>query len=202
MLLVVLFAGQPTARAQSATQLVERMQRKYDSIDALRADFTQTTAVPGFEESISGRLVLQGDAYRLETDQQTFVNNGEVTWIYNAPENQVLIDRSGLDASSFSINDFFFNYADRYAARAAEIVQHDGVKHYRLSLTPKAQDSYFTDITLWLRDSDTVVTQIEVEDAGGTTMRFVLEAIEINPALGPETFTFTPPAGAHVIDQR
>ena len=200
---LVLFAGQ-SASAQNADALFERLQSKYESIDALRANFSQTMTSPysEMEESFSGTLVFQRDSYRVETGTQTFVTDGTVTWIYLPSENQVLINDYVEDETAFSLNNFFLNYSERYDIAQADVVQLDGARHYQMRLTPKSGDAFFTSVTIWMRDADNLVTKMEVVDVNETTMTFDLDDIEENPALKAGTFTFEAPAGAEVIDLR
>lgn len=201
---IVLFVGHGTAQAQSGDQVILRLKNKYDTIKTLRAEFTQTmsSSFSDGTESFSGKLMLEGDKYRVETGTQTLVTDGIVTWIYNASENQLLINDTVEDETTFSINEFFFNYPDRYEVLGVEVVQIDGQKHFRLNLKPKREDAFFQEVTLWMRDQDTVITRLEVTDLNETKMAFVLDNIELNPPLDRDTFRMDPPRGAEVIDLR
>ncbi len=203
-LCAVLFIGHSNAFAQSGDQVIKRLKEKYDSIDALRAEFTQTmsSAYSSGEESFSGTLTLQGDKYRIETDTQTLVTDGSVTWIFNKAEKQVLINNKVDDETAFDINDFFFNYSERYSVTASQEEVISGQKHYLLRLKPKNQDSFYSQVTLWVRDSDTVITRLEVVDMNETTMLFSLRNIDLNPQISRSTFVFTPPDNAEVVDLR
>lgn len=206
--LAVLLTGQsligPSAQAQEADALFERLQAKYESIDALRAQFTQTMTSPyaDQEETFTGTLIFQQDRYRVETGSQTFVTDGRVTWIYMPVENQVLINDYVEDETAFSLNNFFLNYAENYDITGSDVVQHEGEKHYVLNLKPKSADTFFSDVTIWMRDRDNLVTKLKVTDMNETTMTFTLRDIELNPPLQRDTFSFTPPQGADVIDLR
>jgi outer membrane lipoprotein carrier protein len=198
-------AGHGVVQAQgNPTQIINRLTARYSAVEALRASFTQSMTSPYTtgEESLSGTVVLQGDKYRVETGRQTLVTDGEVTWIYNADENQVLINHAADDEGSFSINDFLFNHAERYNATEARVVQLQGQRHHMVRLKPKRTDGFFTDLTLWVRDSDMMITQVEVVDVNETKMSFHLTNIEVNPVVSAQTFTFRPPATAQVIDLR
>jgi|SRR5690606_21758545 outer membrane lipoprotein carrier protein len=200
----VLFAGQQDANAQSADQIIKRIQDKYQAIDALKAEFTQTMTTPYSEgsETFSGTVVLQGDRYRVETGNQTLVTDGKVTWIYNPADNQVLINDVVEDETSFSFNDFLFSFDENYTATSVKSELIGGVKHFRVDLKPRDDDSFFREATLWLRDSDDVVTRLQVLDVNDTQMTFELTNIELNPKLDASTFTFQPPRSAEVVDLR
>ena len=55
---------------------------------------------------------------------------------------------------------------------------------------------------LWVRRSDTVITQLELTDFSDTRIRIRLNAIALNPDFEDGLFTFEPPAEAEVVDLR
>lgn len=204
LLSAVLFSGQQTAFAQTADQIIQRIQDKYRSIEALKAEFTQTmtTAYSEGSETFSGTVILQGDRYRVETGNQTLVTDGKVTWIYSPADNQVLVNDVVEDETSFSISDFLFNFGENYTATSVRSEQVAGAKHHRVDLKPKSGDSFFREATLWLRDSDNIITRLEVLDVNDTRMTFELTNIQLNPKLEASTFTFQPPRSAEIVDLR
>ena len=65
--------------------------------------------------------------------------------------------------------------------------------------TPKAKDGAFKSVQVGFRGKE--LAAIEIIDAFG--QRSLLQFKQFTPgvAIAPETFTFTPPAGADVIEQ-
>ena len=183
---------------------MERLRAKYESIDALRAEFTQTmtSEYSDTEETFEGTVILDGDRYRVEAGQNTFVTNGEVTWIYDTAKNQVLINDYVEDETAFSLNDFFFESNRDFELTSTENETVDGEAHLVLHLTPKRDDAFFSDVTIWMREQDDLATRLEVLDVNGTKMAFRLDNIELNPPVDDEMFTFTPPEGTEVVDLR
>ncbi len=201
---IVLTAGHPTAHAQDAEAVFERLLAKYEAIDGLRAEFTQTmsSAYWDQEESFTGQLILQGDKYRVETGTEVLVVNGQETYVYRPQEQQVLINDVVEDEASFTPSSFLLNYDERFDVRDVAVVTYNGAKHYRLNLEPKSADSFFRAATIWMRDSDDIITKLTVLDANETRMVFTLDNIELNPTLDSDTFMFTPPEGVEIIDLR
>lgn len=204
LLLAVLLAGQSDVLAQNSSALLRRLETKYDALQSLRAEFTQTMTSEYMDgpQRFTGRLVMQREKYRVETGAQTIVTDGRTMWIFNNAENQVLINDYVQDETSFSINDFFRNFDELYNVRSAQTVTLAGKKHHRMELHPKRADSFFKAVTLWMRDSDDVITRVEVLDANDVKMTFELTNIVLNPAVNGSTFQFTPPRGAEVVDLR
>ena len=202
--LLVAFIGQAPVRAQQSEDALQRLQEKYEAIEALQAEFSQTMSSPysNTENKFTGQVVLKDNQYRVETGTQTLVTNGETTWIYSPGENQVLINDYKEDETTFSLNDFLFNYHDRYEVTGTKAVQLDGEKHLRIRMKPKRKNDFFREMTLWMRDRDAMVTRLEVVDRNDTRMTYVLTDIKLNPQVSSQTFSFTPPQEAEVVDLR
>lgn len=204
MLVAIFLSIGDQASAQSADAVFERLKEKYASIESLRAEFSQTMKSSYMDEEATsqGILVIQGDRYRVETEGQTLVTDGSITWVYMPSQNQVLINDYHDDEQSFSISEFLFGYDENYHASDVTTTTIGGQRHFVLSLTPKRDDAFFTEATLALRDRDNIITQLQVVDVNGTTMVFNLDNIQLNPPLPDNEFSFTPPQGTEVIDLR
>ncbi len=192
------------AAAQDAEDVFERLKNKYDSIESLRAEFSQTMSSSYMDEQATshGLLIASGEKYRVETEGQTLVTDGEVTWVYMPSQQQVLINDYMEDEQTFSVNEFLFDYDERFKLSDVQRSTLDGEDHFVVSLEPKSKDAFFTEATLSMRARDNVVTRLQVVDVNGTTMVFRLTNIQINPTLDAGVFSFTPPKGAEVVDLR
>jgi outer membrane lipoprotein carrier protein len=193
-----------SVQAQSANQVFERVRDTYKSVQSVQAEFTQTMTSDYSDETqrASGTVYLQGEKYRVETPNQTMVTDGKVTWVYVPADKQVLVNAYVRDETTFTLNDFFFREAGRYTATKVTTTQSGGQKHFVLTLKPKDEESFFTEVTLTLRDRDAVITRLQVADVNGTTMDFMLNNIQLNPKLAGTVFTFTPPQNVEVVDLR
>jgi outer membrane lipoprotein carrier protein len=204
LLLALLIAASAQAQDKSADAVLKRLRQKYRAVDALRAKFTQATrsSYADSEQRFSGEVVLRGKKFRVETGTRTLVTNGKTTWIYTPSENQVLVNDYKPDETTFSLNDFLFNFEENYEVESVESVRYDGLPHYQLRLHPKQDDTFFQDLTLWMRKQDALVTRLDVTDLNDTRMTYTLDDIELNPTISGRTFTFSPPEDAKVVDLR
>lgn len=204
LLLWPALGGGTPASGQTVASLLDRLEKKYDAIQSLRASFTQTltSSLSNETATVQGKLVLAGSKYRLETDAQTMVTDGTTSWIYLPEENQVLINAADADETAFSPSEFFSDFDQNYDAQLAGTQTIESAKHYIIKLKPKKSDSFFVTATVWMRDRDDMITQMEVTDVNETKMFFKMRNIEENPTLAAGTFTFRIPSGAEVIDLR
>ncbi|MFK7849274.1 MAG: outer membrane lipoprotein carrier protein LolA [Rhodothermales bacterium] len=204
LFIAVLFTGQQPLSAQSEAELIGRLRAKYDQVELMKADFTQNITSP-FGDLLPenrGSLLVEGDRYRVETASQTFVTDGETTWIYSALEKQVLINDFVDDETTFSISNFLDNFHSDYQVLNTSLSYLNGTRHHELQLKSEVNESFFKEVTLWMRDSDHVITRLKVLDVNDAVLDFNLNDIEINPYIEGNPFTFTPPDGAEIIDLR
>ncbi len=200
----VLFCGQAQAQTSDDDVLLIRLQEKYRQIDALEATFRQTTTMPYDDspQTSTGSIVLSANSYRVETNSQTFVTDGETTWIFTPANEQVLVNDYVRDESSFSLNDFLFETGEHYDVQATGTTTMEGDEYYTLRLAPRDDGTFIEHIVVWMRAGDALITRIEVTDVNDVHMRYDLTNITLNPALPSGIFTFSAPEGIEVIDLR
>ncbi|WP_085314573.1 outer membrane lipoprotein chaperone LolA [Derxia lacustris] len=129
--------------------------------------------------------------------EQLLVADGQKLWIYDKDLDQVTVRKLGSAlgdspaAILFGSNDLERNFTLK------ETGEHDGLDW--LDATPKLKDSSFERVSIGFRDGLPQV--MELRDAFGQVSRLSFGKIERNPALPAETFIFTPPKGAEVLEQ-
>jgi outer membrane lipoprotein-sorting protein len=69
-----------------------------------------------------------------------------------------------------------------------------------MTLVPR-QQAEFKRLRVWIDAQDRLVRRFEVTELNDVVRRMELENLELNPTIAAETFRFTPPAGARVIDR-
>jgi outer membrane lipoprotein carrier protein len=194
-----------TLHAQTIESLLERLQQKYESIEGLRAEFTQTVT-SAFDEgepaSVSGTILLSGDWYRIEVEGMINVTDGKTSWVYLPDENQMMISDMVEDETAMSPSDFFSEFDDTYEATVAGSERIGGARHFVIKLHPKTAESFILEATVWMRDRDDIVTQMELTNVDDTTMFFRMDNIEMNIPIDPDAFVLTPPEGAEINDLR
>jgi len=191
------------ASGQDAPSL-EALQSRYEDLTGLRAAFTQVTASEFARDSsrIDGRVLLSGNQYRVETPSQTVVTNGETTWIYSPADSQVVVNDADADARTLTPQTFLTASAERYDVTATRSVERDGTPHHVLSLSAATDAARFETATLWVRQSDQIVTRLRATDPNGSTLDLRLQDIALPERFEGTPFTFSMPNGAEVVDLR
>lgn len=196
ILLIVLSSGQ--SQAQTADEILTRFQASYQSLSSLSASFTQSQG----DIQVQGQIILQSESYRIESEDQILVADGETAWVWTRKDNQVLVNDYNEEFSAYAPNTFFTQYPDQFniTVVGSELVR--GITHDVLRLIPRNRDEPVSEVMLYVRRSDSLPTRVVVRGYSGETLELELSNIQRNPHVASNTFTFTPPAGATVVDLR
>jgi outer membrane lipoprotein carrier protein len=185
---------------------------KADSVDTLkefvrdvktgRAQFTQTvtsqdgkktkTTSGSFEFSRPNRFRF---AYA-KPFEQTIVGDGQKVWIYDADLNQASSRKIGAALGATPAALLAGGSLEKDFELAA-LPAKDGLEWAQA--TPKAKDGAFKSVQVGFRGKE--LAAIEIIDAFGQRSLLQFKQFAAGVAIAPEVFTFTPPAGADVIEQ-
>ena len=183
-----------------------------DAVDTLKtfvrevksgtAAFTQTVTSPdgAKKKTSSGTFAFERpNRFRFaytKPFEQTIVADGQKVWIYDADLNQV---------SSRRITQALGATPARMAAggdleqafELSALPTKDGIMWAEAK--PRAKDGAFQSVHVGFRGQ--TLSAIEIVDAFGQRSLLEFSQWVPNAAIPPETFRFTPPAGADVIEQ-
>jgi outer membrane lipoprotein carrier protein len=206
LLLVVAIFVFNTAMGAEADDIVKKVQKKYQSAKSIRIQFKEISRfkLTGTMSEVDAILQMEGkDKFRLESEDQVLVNDGETFWRYNKLDNQVLVDYSKKDDQEILLNNFLYEVKDHYFAQIVEETKEGGDKIFVLRLTPKpSEQSIFTSIKVWIKDNTWEIKRLIYTDYNDNETEYEIEKIEFDPKLADSTFTFSPPEGIQVIDLR
>lgn len=205
ILVLAIFAVN-TVMGADADDIVNKVQKKYQSAKSIRIHFKEISRfkLTGTMSEVNAVLQMVGkDRFRLESEDQVLVNDGDTFWRYNKLDNQVLIDYSKKDDQEVLLNNFLYEIKDHYFAQIVEEAKEGGDKIYVLKLTPKpSEQSVFTSIKVWIKDKTWEIKRLIYTDYNDNETEYEIEKIEFDPKLADSTFSFSPPEGIQVIDLR
>ena len=195
-----------SAPSLSFEQVLERIDRYYEGIYSLKADFTQLVQVPALEksESFNGRLYFLKPHYlRLEYDNpagQLLVADGAWYWFYmpqeDIPQAMRVSMKAGEQAPRYVLGG---KMAERYTGSLAGVEKRGGVECYVLDLQPNSP-SYYESLRAWVDRASFATRAVRYIDEGGHFNTFDLSNIEENAPVSPAKFNFTPPPGTQILD--
>jgi outer membrane lipoprotein carrier protein len=182
-------------------------------LDQLRAFLTQTTSARGeFVQTVtrsgskpaqsSGHFVFQRPGkFRwsyAKPYEQLIVADGQKLVLYDKDLNQVTIRKlnTALPSSPASIlfgsNDFDKEF------EVADAGTRDGLEW--IQAKPRAKESTFERIEIGFRDG--LPAAMRLADNFGQVTQLAFSKVERNPKLDADSFKFTPPKGADVLEDR
>ncbi len=194
----MLLTGSLPARAAGS---IEKLQAFIAQTQSARASFTQRVLDKAGKvvQSASGTLAFSRPGkFRWEYQkpyEQVIVGDGERLWVYDKDLDQVTVKKlQGALGSSPAALLAGSNEIEEYYDLNA-VGTHRGLDW--LEAYPKDTDSMFEKVRMGFK-ANTLDT-MELHDQLGQTTVIRFSRIERNPKLAADTFTFSPPAGADVI---
>lgn len=194
-----------TPQQPSIAEVTERMERRYKMIDNVTARFSQDVKF-GFsqiEQNFTGTLIMKKpNKYRLESEHQTLVTDGQTVWAYSPVNKQVVIDTYKENQNSISPDQFLLNLPANYYATVLGTEPGSPARLVLLKLVPKDDRSFIKSVKLWVDEQSWVVRKILIADVNETETTYTIENLKLNTPINDTTFTFSPPPGTEVVDLR
>jgi outer membrane lipoprotein carrier protein len=191
---------------------LQALQEFVKTVRSGRAEFTQTVTSPGKDgqmprvKSSHGSFEFQRpERFRFiykKPFEQTIVADGETLWLYDVDLNQVTARKQAQTLGSTPAA--LIASAPNLAAIEADFSlqnapDRDGLQW--VLATPKAKDGQLRSVAVGFRaqDKGAVLAALEILDSFGQRSTLSFAKLQINPALDPGLFKFTPPSGVDLI---
>jgi outer membrane lipoprotein carrier protein len=183
---------------------IEKLRAFAEQTRSARASFTQTVRDNhgATVQTASGRIEFQRPGrFRWEYEkpyQQTLVGDGEKLWVYDKDLNQVTVKKlEGALGSSPAALLAGSNEIDQYYNLDAKGTK-SGLDW--LEAFPRDEDSMFSKVRMGFKGN--TLDTMELFDHLGQVTVIRFSKLERNPKLAAGLFTFTPPAGADVMEDQ
>lgn len=205
LVLALVTAARATAVSGSApvSDVLKKLQDRYDSTKTLRADFRQRVESPTLAEALEshGRVAFEKPNHMRwdyePPDRQTIVGDGENLWIYQ-PDQQQVIKAPLAEAFQATTPVTFLAGLGRVDRDFDASLEREEGTRWILKLVPK-KDTGIGELHLSVRKADASVEEARITDPLGTTTKITFTDEKRNVAIEPDTFRFTPPAGVDVV---
>ena len=197
-----LVMGSLTTSLAASAAPVDTLREFVRDVKSGHAQFTQTVTSPdgAKKKSSSGSFdFARPNRFRFayaKPFEQTIVADGEKVWIYDRDLNQVSSRRitQALGATPAAL--LAGGSLDK-EFELSNLPARDGLEWAEAK--PKAKDGAFQSVRVGFRGKG--LAALEIVDSFGQQSMLRFEAFAANAAVPAETFRFTPPAGADVIEQ-
>ncbi len=205
-LIVLLLLALPLMAGDSASDIIKNVQETYEDIKYLTAEFVQIEefGLTGAKNEVKGKIYVKGgDKYRLVTEDQVVVTNGETVWTYSVFSGQVLIDRVKENSGSLLPRDLLFKYPKTHYATLLGKVEWNGKTYYNLKLDPREDvHGFVKSMKLWVEPDDWFIDKIEYTDFNDNISVFEIRKSDTKTPLKDDFFNFEIKEGMEVVDLR
>ena len=205
-LIIVMITSLQALFASDADKIIDEMQKKYQKSKSMEIQFKEINRfkLQNTTSEVFGTFVIKGkDQYRLNSEVQTIVTNGETFWRYNKIENQVIIDYAKKESQEVFLNNFLYDLQKNYFSQLIEEYKEDGEKIYVLKLTPKpSSESFFTSIKIWVENKTWKIRKVLYTDYNENETEYEIEKLVFDKQFPDSFFTFVPVEGSEVVDVR
>ncbi|MCZ6703603.1 MAG: outer-membrane lipoprotein carrier protein LolA [Ignavibacteria bacterium] len=194
IIIVVLFVS--IAHTQTdGSELLDDLQTRFNAIDDLTAEFTQSTNGKTFLSGVF--LFKKENMVKIIAKQLIIVSDGTTSWSYNKKENKVIISNfDENDPGVFSINELVYNFP-KECDLSSTIENGERV----LTLVSNGYKYNFNKVQIWLSTDDLISKVIFSDPAFGET-EVTFFNYKLNQNFSDSEFSFIPPAGSKIIDLR
>ena len=199
-------AGSPDASA-----IITRAARTYRALSALQADFRQRID-DEFLGAMSARGVLSqaGDnrfAMRFtDPANDAIIIDGTRVWVYlpsSMPGQVLRYPMPSGPVYGYNLLALFLDRPlERYRVSFVKTEEVDGRRADALLLEPVATDLPFRRATVWFDREDFLPRRLEILEKTGAKRTVELSRLRPNASIAPSVFTFVPPRGVKVVDQK
>ena len=189
--------------AQSPNDVLDKMKNALKKEKRISIAYEQSYKWKSSDRSskLAGKLDMQNlTKFRLYTDEQTIVSDGESIWSYTPFTQQVIINKIDKSGGTILPGDFLSDYPKDYNTKLLDEDRFEG--EYLLELKPIDSGSFVTAIRIWLDDQDYLIRSIEYIDINQNVTLWEITEINLNPDFDDSHFRFKSPSGEETVDLR
>ncbi len=198
--------GAPKSEAPgtpSVHELAQLVDRHYNRLHSLKAQFTESYSGMGMQRNEGGMLLLEKPG-RMRWDYSSpqgkvFLLDGKYAWFYKQGDPQVQrIQAKKLDDLRSPLR-YLLGHAQLEKEMDHLALAPAAHGEYTITGQPKGQENQVSRVELTVT-RDGAITRIEIEETDGAVTRFTFADEQANAPIAASEFHFTPPAGVPVVD--
>ncbi|MDF1696896.1 MAG: outer membrane lipoprotein carrier protein LolA [Saprospiraceae bacterium] len=193
----------------AAKKILDKLKAEYDTYTSMEVDFELVLELPQQETEVqNGKVIQQGDNYKLDLDDRAIYSNGSYVWLHVKRNNEVQINDADMDeddTNMMSPKDMLQLYESGeylYAITAEPLL--DGKKVTQIEFKPLDRDSEFSKMALYVDKKTKKMAQMKVFSKDGG--RYTLKISDITPnkkyPLSIFAFDASKFPGIHIEDLR
>ncbi len=177
-----------------AKTVLEKMRKKYEAYTTLEAEFTVVIEEPEQKaQTQKGKLLQQGEKYRLTLNDRTMVSDGKSVWLHVPKNKEVQINNVEEDAEEglSSPQDLLKAYEWKdYVYVLANEFEENGKLVQQIEFKPLNRSSEYSKIRLTVDKKTNDVVSIKSFGKDGSRYTLNVGKLTPNKPLPASTFTF------------
>ena len=189
-----------TLYSQSVDAIIDKVQKKFDQVDNLKAKFSQTIYSNQSMEPLhfEGEFYYKKeDSFNISLPSRKIISDGKSVWNYDEREKKVVISEAEFDEASFSLKEIIYTYPEKCDL---SLVESESGKYY-IKAIPNVLELNFKEAFLTINDKY-LLSKVEIVDFNNMKFIFELFSIKLNQNISDELFNFLPSEEVEIIDLR
>ncbi len=204
LFLFVLVAAQAVCLGmdEAADRVIRNVEKRISSAKTMRVEFVESYfwELTGEEQSLEGVLILEDETrFRVTTEDQIIVSDGDTLWTYSIPSKRVLIDKLVKTDDALLPRQIFFRYTHDYRAQSRGEETIDGKVCHVIDLTSESDDVFIPRAVVWVDGKTWLPVKVAQTDLNGNQTIYLLHEIAIDVPVDAGLFRFDIPPDTEVI---
>lgn len=187
---------------QEAKKILAELQDRYDKLVDLEVDFKQEvhSGVFASVERTSGKMYLSsGDKFRVQTDEQVIVSDGEFLWVYSKENKQVTIDKVAKSRDLVRPSDYLFSFRETYRHELLPDTLLRKSECTVVRLVCEEKNEFIQQMTLYISKLDLLTHRATYIDINGNTVIVDFHDLKIDKGISDDIFRFETPRGVEEV---
>ncbi len=183
----MIFSATLSAQDETARNILNKLSethKLYNNI-TVNFDLNYENKNLNIKEKQSGILVISGDKFLLDIDDQIIINNGEIQWIYLADMNEVQIINHEEENNIMNPKNFFNFYERISKYRYIGVKSEDKTRLHIIELFPE-ESSMFMKVELTVNSEKNQLKNIILFDKSGGTYTYLITSFISNSKETPQ----------------
>ena len=179
-------------KGKKAIQILDQVIEKNESYENIEVEFTYKMENPeaGIDESKTGILLVKGDKYRLNIEDQIVISDGLNLYTLLIEDEEVMINSIEENSDAITPNNLLSSYKTNYKCKYVKEDRLLGKTVQIIELTP-LKGRTFTKITVIVNKELQQILSFSIYDKNGSMYSYLIDKFTPNIKLDPNTFVFT-----------
>ena len=189
-----------------ALEILEAMSKRYKAYASFEATLTSTLVneSAGVKDEFKGKVIVKGEKYRFEVEDQQVYNNGTTVWTYLPANKEVNVDNFDPKSDDLNPSKFYEMYKKGFKYLLTGEKTEAGVSCDEIDLVPEKKDAQYFKVKMMISKKDKSVQNFTMFDRSGNKYKYTITKFTPNIKVEDAYFTFDPKKfpGVEVIDLR